>query len=227
MLAQARDWSWVVPVLFVVFWVLSHLWNAFNAAAQKQKQQQQRGERALRPPGQGQQPGAAPPAEPTTQEKLNSEIEEFLKRANERRADKNRRAGQPSQQPAQQASKKPQPKQEASEKKSRRQRESVSQSVEEHLGTGKFEVREQQLTADMARSELQMSQHVQQVFEHRLGSLGESTTEGQPAPAETKAAPPAEQNAEALAAAGLVVNQENLRRAIILREVLERPTDRW
>jgi hypothetical protein len=27
--------------------------------------------------------------------------------------------------------------------------------------------------------------------------------------------------------AGLLVNQENLRRAVILREILERPTDRW
>ncbi len=72
-----------------------------------------------------------------------------------------------------------------------------------------------------------MSEHVHQVFEHRLGSLGESTSEGQPAGGETKATQSAQQKAEALAVAGLFVNQENLRRAVVLREILERPTDRW
>lgn len=236
MLAQAgNDWGWVVPVVVVLIYVLSYLWNALTGAAQKQNRPQPaRGERPLPPPGQGPPPAGAPPAEETVQAKLNAEIEEFLRRANERRADKGRRTGQPAQQqqppreqPAPQTSGQSKSKQGTTEKKKRRERESVSQSVEEHLGSGKFEAREQKLADDVTRSELEMSQHVQQVFEHRLGSLGETTAEGQPTSGETIATRSAEQKAEALAVAGLFINPENLRRAVILREILERPTDRW
>ncbi len=236
MLAQIGNnwWDLAVPAAIILLSVLSFLWNAFTGAAQKQnKPQQARGERPLPPPGQGQQP--APPAEETVQAKLNAEIEEFLRRANERRADKNRGAAPPAQpqkkqqreQPVQQPSRPAKPKQDTADKKKRRERESVTQSVEEHLGSGKFEAREQSLAADVTRSETEMSEHVHQVFEHRLGSLGESTAEGQPASGETKATQSAQQKAEALAVAGLFLNQENLRRAVVLREILERPTDRW
>lgn len=236
MLAQIGNdwWDLAVPAVIVLISVLSFLWNAFVGAAKKLNQPQQaRGERPLPPAGQGQQP--APPVEPTVQEKLNAEIEEFLRRANERRGNKNRGAAPPAQQqkkqqreqPAQQPGGQSKPRQDAGEKKKRRERESVTQSVEEHLGSGKFEAREQSLAADVTRSEAEMSQHVQQVFEHRLGSLGETTAEGQPTSGETKATQSAQQKAEALAVAGLFLNQENLRRAVILREILERPTDRW
>lgn len=238
MFAQVgNDWDWVVPAVIVLISVLSFLWNTITGAAQKQnKPQQARGERPLPPPGQGQPPAGAPPVEETVQGKLNAEIEEFLRRANERRADKNRGAAQPAQQqqkkqprekPASQPSGQAKPKPEAAEKKKRRERESVTQSVEEHLGSSRFDAREQHLADDVTRSEAAMSEHVHNVFEHRLGSLGETTAEGQPTSGETVATRSAEQKAEALAVAGLFLNQENLRRAVILREILERPTDRW
>jgi hypothetical protein len=226
MLAQGgNDWGWVVPAIFVLIWVLSFLWNNITGAAKKQNRQQPRGERPLPRPGQGQQP--APQVEDSMQARLNNEIEEFLRRANERRAAKNRSDSQPPQQQPAQQSRSAKSQRSNTEKKNRTKRESIAQSVEEHLGSNKFQSREQHLTDDLTRSELEMSQHVQQVFEHRLGSLGESTAEGQPTTGETRVTQSAEQKAEALAVAGLLINQENLRRAVILREILERPTDRW
>jgi hypothetical protein len=230
MLAQAgNDWGWVVPVVVVLIYVLSYLWNAFIGAAQAQKNRapQARGERPLPQPGQRPAPQ---PADDTVQAKLNAEIEEFLRRANERRTDKNRGGNKPKQEPQraqtpQQKSQKQ--KSDDSEKKRSRQRESVSQSVEQHLGSRSFESREQKLADDVQQSEREMSQHLQQVFEHQLGSLGTTTAEGQPTSGETVTTRTAEQKAEALAVAGLLVNQENLRRAVILREILERPVDRW
>lgn len=232
MLAQAGNFNWelLIPILFIIIAVVNSLWKAITGGAQQQNRPPQRGERPLPPPGQKPQP--AQPGPQTVQEKLNAEIEEFLRRANDRRSEKNRRAGQPAQQQPKQQAQQPnvqgKSKQEPSEKKRRQQRESVSQSVEEHLGSRSFESREQNLAGDVARSELAMSQHVQHAFDHQLGSLGANTRSDDPSLGdETKATQTAEQRAEALAVAGLLVNQENLRRAVILREILERPVDRW
>jgi len=99
--------------------------------------------------------------------------------------------------------------------------------VKEHLGSSKSENSAERLADEVTRADVQIAQHVQQALDHRLGSLGSGGGLGEPvAPA---AAVPTvnETTAAAQAVAGLFINPQNLRQAVLLKEILERPVDRW
>ncbi len=225
MFAQASiDWNLFVPIVFVLISILSYLWTAFNQVRQQRNRSSERGERPL--PTGGQAQGQPPPLSTTPPEQaaLNAEIEEFLRRTNERRTEKGRRAGQtapPRHQPtAVSADKSP-------SDARRRKQTPVSQSVEQHLGSHRFESREQRVADKDARSEPSIAQHVQQAFDHQLGSLASSGAEGSAAANNASTSRDSEQKSTALNIVGLLMTEENLRQAVILREILERPEDRW
>jgi len=217
--------GWIVPIVVIVFIVISHLWNAIQGSQNQQRRQQNQprgkpeGERPLRPIS-GQQP-----AKPAGQSQLNAEIEQFLKRANERRAAKGRRVAKPQPEPAR-------PPLAESTEESPRQRtnfDSVATSVQEHLGGRTFDAREAHMAEEISQADEAMERHLQQAFSHRLGSLeGSPLVDAHGGVPEIK--PPdsvQDRAAAAKAVAGLLVNQQSIRQAVLLKEILERPVDRW
>jgi hypothetical protein len=249
LLADVADW--IVPVIVVAFFIISHLWNAIKSV-QQQAPQRRTLEKPLKPQSSDQRGAAAnagtqqpkPQQAGAGQGQLNAEIEEFLKRANERRGAKGGDQGKRQtssgsasgcQQPARQSPPKaPLPSEKAASKQqrpapaSRRGFDTVAESVQQHLGERKFEQRESRLADDVVRAEQQLAQHVDQAFSNRLGNLAAADAATlQPAEVVVAAAVTDDPNSMARAMAGLLVNQQNLRQAILLKEILDRPVDRW
>jgi hypothetical protein len=220
-------WAWLVPAVFIVIYLLNHLLTAkAGAAGQRNAQQQRRraaaGERPLRP-GPQQQPQQGGPSQ------LNAEIEQFLKRANERRMEKARGA-----EPARAVPAAPAPSEALREQPldivplEPRDFASVSASVEQHLGGHSFQDRAEHMVDDIALADAERARHFKRVFDHRLGKLGDTEIDPN-APTDVKAPPTTRDDpqAAAKAMAGLLANQQNIRQAILLKEILERPVDRW
>jgi hypothetical protein len=217
----AGVWEWIVPLVIFAIYLLNHLLSSKAPAQQREVQRRRQAERPLRPQ---QQP------EPAGKAQLNDEIEQFLKRANERRLEKARQAE------PRQAAAPPKPKQLAplAERATdvvpleRRDFDAVAASVEQHIGKRTFQQQVEHLDDDMAVADRQREQHYKQVFEHRLGTLGSADASSAPGTQEAKTpAPTADAPAAAKALAGLLVNQQNIRQAIVLKEILDRPVDRW
>lgn len=241
LLLTASVVDWIVPVIIVAFIIISNLWKAIQNA-QQQTPQRRTLEKPLKPQASDQRGGAANSGTQqggAGQGQLNAEIEEFLKRANERRgakgADQGKRQSSGRQQPARQSPPKaPLPSQKNTAKEQRpattprRGFDTVAESVQQHLGERKFEQRESRLADDVVRAEQQLAQHVDQAFSNRLGTLAAADAAA-PQPAEVVAAAVVsdDSNSMARALAGLLVNQQSLRQAILLKEILDRPVDRW
>jgi hypothetical protein len=219
-------WGWLVPAVFIVIYLINHLLSAGKGAGQQPAGQQRRrpaGERPLRPQGAPEKGG---------QTQINTEIEQFLKRANQRRMEKGQREAVPA---------RPKPKeppkplsQPLSEQAvdviplEHRDFDSVSASVQQHLGGHQFDERAGHLADDISQADENMERHLQQAFGHRLGSLSNSDPLASSTPV-TDVQPMATdgRTATAKALAGLLANQDNIRQAIMLKEILERPVDRW
>ncbi len=222
-------WGWIVPIVVVVFYVISHLWNVIQGP----QPQQQRPNQQRRPRGpQGERPLAGQPQQqpPAGQSHLNAEIEQFLKRANERREQKSRRATKGSEAPAGPIQRRPEPTAaDDAEVVERTDFNSVSSSVERHLGLRSFENREEILGEDIDQADEEMELHLQQAFGHRVGTFDTSTSrDSEDSQRDNlRPSPTDDQPATALALAGLLVNQASLRQAVLLKEILERPVDRW
>jgi hypothetical protein len=219
--------EWIVPLVVVAVYIISHLWNLVKGSQQQAPQRRSQNERTLQPQPADQR-GANPAApQATGQGKLNAEIEQFLKRANERRGEKPGRQKQARQQsppkaplPSEKKARAPEP-----VAAQRRGFDSIAESVQQHLGSRTFDQREQRLADDVVRAEQELSQHVEQAFTHRLGTLGSGETAV--TPIDAAVAPTSDSTSMARAVAGLLVNQQSLRQAVLLKEILERPTDRW
>lgn len=220
-------WGWIVPILVITVYVISHLWNVI----QGQQPQQQRPNQQRRPRGpQGERPLPDQPQQPAGQSHLNAEIEQFLKRANERREQKSRRA-------APQKESTPVPPQRQFDQSAaveiepieRTDFDSVSSSVERHLGLRSFEKRDEILGEDIDQADEEMELHLQQAFGHRVGTFDTSTSRDSESSQRDnlRPSPTDDHPATALALAGLLVNQASLRQAVLLKEILERPVDRW
>lgn len=93
----------------------------------------------------------------------------------------------------------------------------VGAHVADHLGTREFDDRLAHLT-HVDRSEAAFQSHLQQTFQHHVGQLEEQSGEA------AATAPPALTDAPW---AALLADPGNVRQAIILNEILQRPVDRW
>jgi len=102
----------------------------------------------------------------------------------------------------------------------------VAQHVRQHLDTGAFTTRASHLTS-VDQADEAIESHLHQVFAHQVGHLSsrdaEPSLEGQSGDAPTT--PAVTVPAEFLLA--LLDNPQSLRSAVILNEVLQRPTERW
>jgi len=207
----------LVPIVFFVIYVI----NQFLAAKAKPQQQgrnpqrrtnQPRAERAMRRPqqAQGQPPGDA--------SQLNAEIEQFLKRANQRRG---KRPPPERAAPASAAPQAPAPMKEQPIDVAPIDGEfgSVSASVDSHLGHRGFG---EHLAEEVGQADEEMERHLSEAFDHRVGTLRRS---------DTRAGAPSEETAETTSMAAtfaeLLRTPQGMRQAIVLGEILARPEDRW
>jgi len=177
-----------------------------------------------------------PPAQPAQQKKLTDEVEEFLRRAAERR-----RGGQPHEveilRPEAQAP--PQrtatlPSQLAPPRmaelvdptdEERIGRESVERHTQQHLDTTSYSSRAEQLTT-VDDADENMQSHLHSVFDHQMGSLGQPTRS---TTADDALVAPAAEVVTLLGApiAEMLASPQGLRNAFVLQEILRRPEDRW
>jgi hypothetical protein len=233
-LAAIEDWlRFAVPLVFIIIYVVNHLLTALRAAPAAPRNDPRRkadaGPRPPRPP--------QPQAPPTTPEqaKLNTEIEQFLKRAGERQGDRLKRESpvKPAQRPPKQTPKQPprQPTREASvavEPLPQRSFDSVASSVEKHLGHRGFEARSEHLADDIALADEHMEDHLRKAFNRKVGTLGEAKPSGsQPATDSVPAATTADRSDVGLALAGMLANPQTLKQMIVLNEILRRPDEHW
>ncbi len=242
LLAAAGDvLGWLIPIVFFVIWVINQLLAGKGKPQQQQRQrrgaaQHPQAERAMRPaqPGGRNVPEARGPAA-----QLNEEIEQFLKRAGQRRGEnqpRERATRPPESRPR--APKQPpapprQPLREAPIDADvvlldEPRHESVAASVEKHLQTTSFEKRAAHLTDDITRAEEQMEEHLQSAFGRRVGTLAGEAPVAKGGPVnDTPTAAVEDAPAAAAAFAQILRTPQGMRQAIELGEILARPEHRW
>lgn len=237
----AADWVDVlIPVVVFLVWLINQIAGAKKAAPPVRPQP-----RPNAPPNPAGQP-AAPQA--GGKRGLMDEVEQFLREARKAMEQQQQAAGQrakpappPQPRPAAKSkpprTKKPQPP--ATKQVGRlsptdqpriqsrladRQLDevrlggSVAQHVQEHLDTSRFDERAGKLSHLRQRVEQDIGSHVQQVFDHQVGSLAPQAA----APAAAGDAPnPAAQ------IAAMLRDPAGMRNAIILQEILSPPSHRW
>jgi hypothetical protein len=225
LLAAIEDWlRFIVPAALLLYAIIQMLVAKGNPQPNRKPQPRRVPERGLNPP----QPQGKPVS--PQQSQLNAEIEQFLKRAGERR-DRTRKESPP---PVKTAPKAPprtlvtppaEPRATTTPPKAR-DISTVAASVEKHLGGRRFEERAEHLADDIVRADLLMEEHVKSAFGHRLGTLGDPAVAPPAAPV-TDVAPTINTPSAADNLAALLANPQNIRHAIILNEILSPPRHRW
>lgn len=209
----AADWDKIIPILVViVFFIISAMGRWISKLGQ-----------APRPGGGARRPQAPPPGRPIQVAPggdADDEIAEFL-----RRAVQQQRGGRPPQQAELAEVVEPEvlPGPVGGQ---------VSRHVGEHLDTAKFRRRASQLGDEVAHADDQMDQRLHQKFDHRVGRLVGTAGESAEAAGVEEATEPEDRVIElpTTAAAGLPVllsSAQNIRQAIVISEILNRPEDRW
>lgn len=219
--AAAIDWlESLLPVLFVGFWILSQVFAIFRRVAGG-------GEAAKGNGGARPQPPAAPEAGPELRDELQKQIEEFLRQAT------GERPVQPKPQPRPIAQPKPAAPRPVVAKAvtppAVSSRETPPRAgVERNVGS-------------FAAGKTDVARHVQDAFAHDLkhdrpgvGLANAPLRAGRPPLAGQPVAAPAASKRTAKLPVSTAVdllealrNPATIRQTILLREVLERPVDRW
>ena len=187
-----------VSVVVFAFYLLGHLASAMNNKAAPRPQKP-------RVPPQQQQPR-------TVEDKLRSEVEEFLRQV---QVDEQRQA-QPPQRPM--ATAKPvmvrveQPP--AITVEAVVVRESVEDYVSRHLGAAGAQQAVQHLAEEVSHADEKLEAHLQERFQHKLGALRSQQTVGEPIRTPNKAAKEI---------AHLLRSPEGVRQIIVASEILRRP----
>jgi len=170
---------------------------------------------------------------PNEQKRLTDEVEEFLRRAAERR-----RGGQPrdveivrvetttpARPRASQSPSEPAATSFGESDEERIGRESVSRHVAEHLDTAAYAARAAQLVK-VDDADEQMAAHLSAVFDHQVGNLGQPSV----GPATEDSSRPPDKAMSPVAAssiADLLASPASLRHAFVLQEILRRPAEPW
>lgn len=226
-LAAAGDWlQFLIPLVFFIIYAINHLLSGGKGKQpQAPPRNPPRRREAEQPLGDERQPAKSVKNQ---QGRLNDEIEQFLKRAEQRRAERARR-GSGSTKPAEplRAPEPPPPPRRIVEPEKPRELSTVASSVEQHLGKRGFEESTRHLADDIARADQQMEAHLQQAFSHRVGTLETATPVAQQPVTDAPTAAVVETSSTAQMVAGLLANPRQVKQAIILREILDRPEHRW
>jgi len=173
-----------------------------------------------------QKPPANPLGKPRvprpTEETFKNEIEDFLRRAAEGRT--NRGQGRPSssvQRPKSSAAAQPAAQPASSPEGPQQSATTVVEHVQKHLDTSDFGRRTQQLGGEVALADDKADAHLHEVFEHQLSQFDWRTPQEQAAAGVTPMA------AGVAGVLPLLADPQNLRQAIVLTEILQRPESRW
>ena len=175
-----------------------------------------------------------PPARPVEQgevkQRLERELDDFMRRARGESAPA--QPPPPPQQKKRRRNQGEQKKQQAAESKERddkddlRRRKRLEPRLEQHIDTSRFEQRARHLTnIDHEADDIQ--QHVHQVFDHKLGALGSDTRDSREADAAAALVNAGIEHSTANRVAMNLADPESLRDAIVMQEILNRPTHRW
>jgi hypothetical protein len=240
----AVDWIEIIIFLFIV--VSSLIGQLFKSVQdQKRKRQKGKGKRqAPVPPVVRQPPAGAPvagaPAAGGAQTSLEKEIEAFLRKTVGGKPAEQARPLQPpaagtarkrplaERPPTVRRAPQPPPRQPTSDFPAR---ESVGEHVQRHVRKGGVAERDAHLGDLLEQADERMESHLQQVFEHRLGTLqGEAATPADRIAQGTDSAVwQRAQAAHPLASQlfEMLSTPQHLQAAIVLSEVLRRPEERW
>lgn len=216
-----------VVVLFVLvpaIWQMVAKWREAQKAAEKQA----RGVQAGRPPIQAGQPGGA-----GGRAGMEDEIGDFLRRAARGRGAGPRQAAPP--QPPPRSSLVPPPpsiqqpvEAEVIEEEEHRVGSGVAQHVREYLDSDKIAKHADQLGSDVGQTDERLEDHLHETFDHELGRLSHLPDEAIDLQTVEQRAPfAAFPETAATDFAALLADSQDVGQAILFREILRRPTDRW
>ena len=104
---------------------------------------------------------------------------------------------------------------------------SVKAHVEDHMRAGVFDERISHLGEEVDRSDDRMEAHLHEVFEHQLGTLGARTSAAADSTLDDDSPGQKRKPAKPTNYLQLLQNPTSVRHAIILSEILARPSDRW
>lgn len=168
---------------------------------------------------------------------MSDEIEEFIRRAAERRKQtqgqgQRKPATRPQESQPQPAQQRPrprlaQPEVVEAEIVSAEVVEHVSGYVAQHLSSQQFTERASHLGEETALADDKMEAHLHQKFDHQIGRLAPSTLDKQSAAATAGAAPTVSYISSSADLANLLRSPQSIRNAIILSEILNRPEHLW
>jgi hypothetical protein len=172
-------------------------------------------------------PQVPPPVRPAAgQGPLQDEVADFLRQARQRKGHAQEARVEVFQQPQQAKKKRTEKPAKGRRARELKERHDVDEHVRDRLDTSKFSERAEQLGDLVEASNLQLQEHLKEKFSHDLGQLGRSgLAEAATQPASVAVAP-ATAESPAAAIADLLRRPESVRQAIILQEILRRPTGR-
>jgi hypothetical protein len=184
-------------------------------------------QQAQRPPGGGPRP-QQPPQPPAN---VTNEIDDFVRRAAQRRAAQGERPLRP--RPAPQTAPSAQQPIRAEVVAAAPVGGQVTEHVKKYLDADEFSRRSAELGGEIVQSDRQIDQHLHQVFDHDLSRL--ATVPGETAiapaavePSELSEAPVAEiPPTFAAGLAALLASADSIRQAIMFSEIIRRPEERW
>jgi hypothetical protein len=173
------------------------------------------------------------PAKPAASGTVQSEIEEFLRRANQKKASSGNRPQRP--QPARAKSAEKPARAEIVRAEVVRERPvggEVERHVKKYLDEEEFTRRSEKLGEEVAEADDKIEQHLKSVFDHSLSKIAATpgVTASPPSSKLADAAPQITLATASVAAgdvAALFGNPLSIRQAVIISEILNRPLERW
>ena len=239
------DANWFKVIFFLVVFIIWIINNVLNDKNSKAKRAAKRAAaEPERVPANRAQANPVAEAGQSTAPQLNTEIEEFLQRANRKRAEKSQRRSAKSATKATPAAAAVEP------PVRRRLVESLKSADQSSLPSrtgradGSFVAPDlsnydggpsRLLDDDILKDDAERQARFQQTFQHQVGRLADTslgnvpgqTTGPQSAGTSAQGPAPAVAATANIPLAALLSNPQNLQQAIIMQEILHRPEERW
>jgi hypothetical protein len=217
MLAAGLDWlEGLLPLLFIVFWIVSQIVNVIRKAADPGVPRRPEAARPLPPPQPALPPAGAGRADPARDVRvdLEKQIEEFVRRSRREKPAVARQAAPETQR----ETRRPQIVRPAP-------RDAVRGNASAEAQPIRREAVQERPLGGLGPGAAGVTRHVQDAFAHDLGHLTSPLASGAGRDAE-RAAPwrPDTSAAELMA---MLRNPVTIRQIVLLREVIDRPVERW
>jgi hypothetical protein len=210
LLADGEWMKLIVPLVMFSIWAMNRLFGGESPAAKQAKARQQA--------------RANPPPPPADKQRVEDEVSEFLRRAaQQRNTAGHTRTPQPPQPPVVQR-RSPAPTQKeisaaAEAERAAARPRTLTPTISDPLGQRVLTDRTVD-AKEVVQAEAAMQSHLSQVFGHKLGTLAGNQSATAAPTGETSSAPANE-------VIEMLRDPHSIRDAIIVSEVLRRPTERW